>query len=449
MDYNTNQPLPQPDKNVIDLREYLRIVAKWKKFIISGTLMFIMAAAILSFFVMSPVYQAKTLLMVTQATNQLQSTQNQQQEGLEDVVGNLSRLPVLTMNTYLGQLKSDILMQRVIDDLKLDPELYSAGGLSNTISGTIVKDSNLIEVKVQNTDPSLAAAIANNLNKQFLNLISEKNAEQMSRSVTFLKEQRDSTDLELQKATEALKKFQEQPQGVSVLEQEFAKKAETISELESQMELASVELNQLQAGIVQLEKNLKATTPTTRVEKVEPSTGRTYTVQESNPLYVSSTEKLNDKRAALAEKQAETTGLMNLLQNSRLELNDMQAELAGKKLYQDKLQREVDRLKTTSETLAQKTTETQISKSINFGDTSVIVVSEAAIPGSPIKPNKVLNMAIAMLLGFMAFTVLAFLLESLDNTLKNPEDITNHLDLTVMGVIPFFDKRSSNSTNGG
>jgi len=36
----------------------------------------------------------------------------------------------------------------------------------------------------------------------------------------------------------------------------------------------------------------------------------------------------------------------------------------------------------------------------------------------------------------MVFTLLAFVLEYLDNTLKTPEDVTRELELPVLGVIP-------------
>ena len=64
------------------------------------------------------------------------------------------------------------------------------------------------------------------------------------------------------------------------------------------------------------------------------------------------------------------------------------------------------------------------------------MVSEASVPSHPVKPNKKLNIAIAVVLGLMIFTLLAFVLEYLDNTLKTPEDINKELGLPVLGVIP-------------
>lgn len=448
MDYQSGPNAPAAEEEVIDLREYLKILSKYKKFIILGTIFCMVLAFIWSYLVLSPVYEAKTLLLVTSATSQLQTTQTQQDEDLEDVVGTLSRQPVLTMNTYLGQLKSEILFKRVIEDLGLDCDAYTPAGISAMVNATVVKDSNLIEVTVQNTDPQLAAAIANNLNKQFLNLISEKNEEQMSRSINFLKDQSKTTDVELETAVNSLKEFQQEPHGVAVLEQEFAKKSEVIATLESQLEMAEIEMDQLRSAVVRLQKELDGMQATVPVSKTDPTTGTDRYVQEANPQYASTYQELRDKKGALSDKVAEIEGMSALVKKNRAYLDSMQAELAGKKLHQEKLQGEVDRLKTTSDTLALKTTETQISKSINLGDTSVVVMSEASVPRSPVKPNKRMNIAISMVIGLMLFTLLSFILEHMDNTLKSPEDVKKVLELSVLGVIPHIDQKTRNIIYG-
>lgn len=419
----------------IDLREYIRIVSKWKKLIILGTLACMVTAAILSFFVLPPVFEAQSLLLVTQATDKPQVVA-QNTSDLEGVVSTVSRLPVMTMNTYLGQLKSQVLMKRVINELKLDSNLYTPESLAEMIDATVVKDSNLIQVKVRNNDPKLAASIANELDRQFLRLISEKNEEQMARSVEFLTEQRKAAEAELAKATQALKTFEEQPRGVAVLEDEFKKRSDALSTLQTRYASARVELRQLEAGVKRLEDELKTLSSTIMVHKQDPITGKLVEAQEINPIYVSTAQQLAQKRAELAEKQAEIESIEEMLATNRTELDALQAELAGKRLEQDRLMSEVDRLKKTTETLAQKATETQITKSIDLGDTTVVVVSEAAPPLEPVKPNKKLNIAVAFILGLVVFTVLALLLENLDSTIKNPDDVENYLGLPVLGLIP-------------
>lgn len=71
---------------------------------------------------------------------------------------------------------------------------------------------------------------------------------------------------------------------------------------------------------------------------------------------------------------------------------------------------------------------------------NVQIIDRAEIPESPVKPNKLLNVAIAGVLGVMAGLFIAFLREYLDNTLKTPEDIEKHLELQVIGMIPIFEQ---------
>lgn len=67
---------------------------------------------------------------------------------------------------------------------------------------------------------------------------------------------------------------------------------------------------------------------------------------------------------------------------------------------------------------------------------SVEVIDKAIIPENPIKPNKVMNVAIAAVLGLMIGLFVVFLKEYLDNKIKTPQDIEKHLDLPILGVIP-------------
>ncbi|MBC7074982.1 MAG: lipopolysaccharide biosynthesis protein [Syntrophomonadaceae bacterium] len=420
----------------IDLRELLKTVQKRSRLIIAGTLLCALTMGLISFFILPPVYEAETLLMVTQATEKLQNVQNLREEGLEEVVGSVSRLPVWTMNTYLGQIKSEALMKRIIAELELNPELYTPVSLARMIDASVVKDSNLIEVKVRNSDPVLASRIANTLSEEYLRLMTEKNQEQMSRSMSFLNEQKEITEGQLEKALEELKEVQGQPRNVAVLEAEFSSMLEEKKELTSRLQAVQVEIQQLDSGINKLEQELSGISEYIYVEKWDEEAQAVTTVKERNTLYVSLAQSLAEKKAELAEKQGEEAGLQAAMASLTGNLENLQAELAEKRLEEEKLVREVERLKKTAETLAEKTTETQIAKSINLGDTSVIVVSASSVPLYPVKPNKKLNIAVAFVLGLMVFTMLAFVIEYLDNTLKTPDDVTRELELPVLGVIP-------------
>lgn len=422
----------------IDLRQFLKVLKKWSKLIVLMTLLSGLAAALLSYFVIPPTYQAQTLLMVTQATDKLQALPANTVKGeeLNNVVSSVSRMPVLTMSSYLGQLKSETLYNRVIEKLDLQAKKINAASLGAMIETKVVKDSNLINVNVNSHDRLLASRIANTLSSEYLQLMTEKNQEQMSRSVTFLEKQKKLTDLELIEAEKELGEFQSQPRGVALLEAEFNKMSEDKVAASSRLKNAQIELQELYPAINVLSQELLTIPQTIDMGKQQEYNGNSGQSPEINPLYVSLAQQLAEKRASLSSKQGEIEALNYQIRGLNSELEANQADLALKKLTQEKLQIEVDRLRKTSDTLAQKMTETRIAKSIDLGDTSVIVVSEASIPMEPIKPNKKLNISIAMILGLVLFTLIAFILEHLDNTLKTPEDISRELEIPVLGVIP-------------
>lgn len=67
---------------------------------------------------------------------------------------------------------------------------------------------------------------------------------------------------------------------------------------------------------------------------------------------------------------------------------------------------------------------------------SVSIIDEAIAPNNPVKPNKKLNVLIAFAVGLMVSVGLAFLLEFLDNTIKNERDVEEVLGLPILALIP-------------
>lgn len=68
----------------------------------------------------------------------------------------------------------------------------------------------------------------------------------------------------------------------------------------------------------------------------------------------------------------------------------------------------------------------------------VEVIDKATIPKNPIKPNKTMNIAIAMVLGVMVSVFLIFLKEALNTKVKEPKDIEDKLGIPVLGVVPKY-----------
>lgn len=67
------------------------------------------------------------------------------------------------------------------------------------------------------------------------------------------------------------------------------------------------------------------------------------------------------------------------------------------------------------------------------------VIDKAILPKNAVKPNKMMNVLVAAVLGMMIGIFVVFLIEYLDNKMKTPQDIEKYLGLPVIGVIPSED----------
>ncbi|AGY76800.1 YveK family protein [Clostridium autoethanogenum] len=64
------------------------------------------------------------------------------------------------------------------------------------------------------------------------------------------------------------------------------------------------------------------------------------------------------------------------------------------------------------------------------------IMDKPQFPNKPVKPKKVLNMAIAFFVGLMGSIGFSFMLEYMDNTIKTEEDVNKILGIPVIGIIP-------------
>ncbi len=73
-----------------------------------------------------------------------------------------------------------------------------------------------------------------------------------------------------------------------------------------------------------------------------------------------------------------------------------------------------------------------------IGIKNVQIVDAAITPISPIAPSKVMNVAIAVVLGGMLALFVIFILHLIDNTIKKEEQLEKKLGVPVLGVIPKY-----------
>lgn len=81
----------------------------------------------------------------------------------------------------------------------------------------------------------------------------------------------------------------------------------------------------------------------------------------------------------------------------------------------------------------------KVSKEIKNQD-NVQLVDGASVPQKPASPKPLLNIAVAFFVGLMLSIGSVFLLEYLDNTVKDEEELTKLLGIPVIGVIPTIEE---------
>lgn len=144
-------------EETISLRELMDTLKKRMQLIILITLTAILVSGGVSYFLLTPVYQSSTQLLV----NQAKSDQPVLNQG--EIQANLQ-----LMKTYNVIIKSPTILDQVIKDLDLD---MTTSQLNGKITVGSEADSQVINLSVQDTDPKKAAEIANKTASVFQNEI--------------------------------------------------------------------------------------------------------------------------------------------------------------------------------------------------------------------------------------------------------------------------------------
>ena len=111
-------------------------------------------------------------------------------------------------------------------------------------------------------------------------------------------------------------------------------------------------------------------------------------------------------------------------------------DLRDRSIQYNILQRELDTTRTLYEALLQRYKEVGVTGGVTANNISI--VDSATPPKVPSKPNMLLNMLLAALLGLGLGVLAALILEALDETLATPDDVEAKLGVPVLGVVPLL-----------
>lgn len=416
----------QYDYDEISLRELIEALLKGWKLISIITAVCVLVAGVYSFYIVEPTYEAKSMLMASFATDKLTSI-NKSGESVEAILSTISTYPVLTIQTYKEQIKSPRVLQQVMEELNLAEKEITRTELRDMISLEAIKDTNLIEIKVTHSDPKLASDIANTVAKRFTEFVTDISREQASKSSKFLKTQIESEKQKLDEASLELKKIMAQPRGVDELTSEQEAKLSLLSQYKVDIVEKEVELSKLKVGLAVAEEELKST-PKILVtnksvsedqilsniisEKNNKSAAETAGIimqnEEININYLELSTKISEYKMMVSELEKELEIITKKIDETQEEIELIQSELAEKKHQLNLVQRNVDIAQATYDAFLKKYEETRVAEITEMGESTINIVSQAPIPIKPVAPRKMLNVAIAGVLGMMVGVFIVF-----------------------------------------
>ncbi len=140
-------------EETISLKELFETIRKRLLMIILIAVFAVTASGLVSYFLLTPIFQSSTQLLVNQ------SNREQQTFNVNDVRTNLELI-----NTYNVIIKSPIILDKVIEELELT---RSVGALNSQISVGSEQNSQVVGITVQDPNPAMAVQIANTVASVF------------------------------------------------------------------------------------------------------------------------------------------------------------------------------------------------------------------------------------------------------------------------------------------
>lgn len=143
--------------------------------------------------------------------------------------------------------------------------------------------------------------------------------------------------------------------------------------------------------------------------------------------------RLLTEAGGLSSLEAKAEVLKTQLERARGELNTLNdTEMRLAQLERD-LETKTANYRKYSESLEQA----RIDQALEMEKISNIsIVQPASYPGKPIRPRKLLNLALGFFLGIFGGLGLAFFSEYQDHSFKTPDDVGNRLNLPVLAALP-------------
>lgn len=470
---------------MFDLAEYWRLAVK-HRLIILGALVASLVIGAAATLMMTPIYTATTTLQIEREAVRVLN--------IEDVQPRETGYQAEEFfQTQYGLLRSRSLAERVIDSLGLansdvfleqmgaePPQRgnrsaadYAAlrrravlGHVRDAFSVQPVRGSRLVTISFDSPDPQLSARVVNAFAENFIQSNLDRKYESSSFAREFLEERIAQTKAKLEEAERGLVSYAANQQIINITEENEQGSGETQSLATSNLVALNTALGESRAARVAAEEkwrqarsaalfSLPEVLQNPTVQRLTEERARLDAeYQQKLRVYQPDWPEMQQIRARLEELNAQintvASGIRSSIQSQYVvaanqerslqsQVNALKGDvldLRDRSVQYNILKRELDTSRAIYDTLLQRYREIGVTGGISTNNISIVDLAEA--PNTPSKPQLILNLLIAGLLGLGLGVAIAFLLEALDESLASPDDVESKLHLPVLGVVPLL-----------
>ena len=403
----------------IDLREYIDVLIRRWKWILGITLTALVAAAVVSFFILTPIYEAKAGVVIVKSRSEIAFEPKYRTLMEEDIASRRKALEAL--------VKSSAVAAEVINasGSSLPPEERDVDALLDMVE--ISSNGDLISIKVRGKDPQRITAIANAWGQAYEEYVNGLYGS-IPQSPEDIQPQVVEAEKNYKKAQEALAEFLGDNR-IETLTKEIEDKKATLSDYYA----TKRQLDRLIADARALRDQLRQQGASSSM-----GTGNSLSIMllqasaftllspelpvqlqlafdEQVGLESSAAEHAQSLDALLSILEARREEVQSLINEGTLqqEILQLQEQLEREQARQQELTQARDLAWETYQTLARKEAEVQVATQVT--DTEVRFAVPAVEPKEPVAPKKMLNIASAGVLGLMVGVFGAFFIEFLES----------------------------------
>jgi len=446
------------------IRAYWLILLKRRWTILTAALALATLAAIISFRT-RPVYEAMARVEVEAATPEVQS--------LNDLFRNLPTDDAF-LQTQVNILKSENLAWRTIQQLGMGekPEIGGGGAdaaghseaseqnrlitsFKRRLRVQLIRDSRMMEVGFESTDPQLAARVVNALVSNYSEYSFHQKYDATRQASGFMEQQLDELKAKVEKSQQAMVNYERQNVIVnigdkqSVVEQRLAALNQDLTNAQSErMQKESlydlVRSNPSEAALNTQNELLQ------RLEEKHADLRDQYVDALAQygpnfPKVIRLRDQVNEIQANIERERKRVTtrihsdymaavGREKLVEAAVAREKTEVGKLSELLIEHNILKREFDTNEQLYESLLQHLKDATVSAGLRA--TNIHLVDAALVPTMPVRPKKLNNIAIGLLAGLVLGVTLAFVQESLDTSIKSAEDVERLISAPALAVIP-------------